>query len=277
MFVLDGDKSTPYMGPGKAGDAPADLIHIPGLTLDGMVGVNPIKAARMASQLALAAEQYGASVFTQGSLPDGVITTAADLDDVEAEALARRWEQRHKGWGKARRVAVLDNGAKWEPTSIAPEDAQFILSRQFQIQEIARLFGVPPHLLADSSGSTSWGSGLEEQTRAFVTFTLSAYSTRFEEAITDELIASPLRYARWNYAGLLRGNTLARYQAYAIARSNGWLNADEIRAFEDLEPLPDGLGTVYLQPLNMAPVTVTIGDQTITSAPGAGKVDDSAP
>ena len=270
VFIVDGDRSAPYMGRLAAdrSGGRGEIIHVPGLSYNGLVGVNPIRAARLAAQLAIAAETYGATIFSQGSLPGGVITTEAELDPEEAEALARRWETHHRGLGRAHRVAVMDNGAKWSPTSIAPEDAQFLDSRRFQVQEIARLFGVPPHLLADSSGSTSWGSGLEEQTRAFVTFTLTAYSQRFEEAITDEiLMRNPNRYARWNYAGLMRGNTLARYQAYAIARTNGWLNADEIRAFEDLEPLPNGEGEVYVSPLNLSPVTVQIGQQPPASMP----------
>jgi len=274
VFVVDGDRDAPYMGRGSNGE-PGDLVHVPGLTLDGLVGINPIRAAQLTAQLAVSAEEYGAAVFAQGSTPRGVITTAAELEPEEADALARQWEKHHKGLTNAHKVAVLDNGAKWEATTLSPEDAQFLTTRQFQVQEIARLFGVPPHLLADSSGSTSWGSGLEEQNNAFVTFTLSAYSARFEEAISDELIETPTRYAKWNYAALLRGNTLQRYQAYAIARTNGWLNADEIRAFEDLEPLPDGLGASYLTPLNMTPVSLKIGDQTVVGDP-AGDASTAA-
>lgn len=274
VFVVDGDRDAPFMGrlaaslAGGARGENGDLVHIPGLSFNGLVGINPIAAARRAAQLALAAEEYGSAVFSEGSLPGGIITTEAELEPAEAEELARRWEARHRGLGRARRVAVMDNGAKWQPTSIAPEDAQFLSTRQFQVQEIARLFGVPPHLLADSSGSTSWGSGLEEQTRSFVTFTLSAYSQRIEEQITDEIIMRPGFYARFNYAGLMRGNTLARYQAYAIGRTNGWLNADEIRAFEDMEPLPDGQGEVYVSPLNLTPVTVQLGDPSLMRPEG---------
>lgn len=262
VFTVDGDYAAPYLDFAAGGE----LVHIPNLSVNGLVGVNPIRAARMALQLGMATETYGAQLFAQGSTPGGIITTDQELKDEDAEKLGRRWEKFHRGLGNAHRVAVLDSGGKFQQVSISPEDSQFLDTRRFQVQEIARLFGVPPHLLADSSGSTSWGSGLEEQNRMLVAFTFNSYSSRIEEAITDQLLAPANRYARFNYDGLLRGNTLQRYQAYEVAHRSGWLSADEIRAYEDLEPIPGGLGAVYMEPVALAPLSMVVGQQDKASS-----------
>lgn len=232
------------------------VIHIPNLRLEGEHGLNPISYMRRTLQMASAAEEYGARIFSNGSLPAGYLSTEADLDQAQVDKLRANWEKFHRGLGNAYRVAVLDNGAKWAPTSIKPEEAQFLDTRHFQVEEIARIFGVPPHLLFESRGSTSWGSGLEEQTTAFVVFTLSNYSTRVEQAISDQLLRVPENhYAKFNYGGLLRGRTIERYQAYQVAISNGIMTPNEVRRLEDLPPRTDAGGDEYIRPLNMAPTS----------------------
>ncbi|TXH52764.1 MAG: phage portal protein [Desulfurellales bacterium] len=246
VYSLDGDTELPLVDYAQGGT----VIHIPNLTLDGLHGLNPIAYMRRTLQILAASEEYGARIFSNGALPAGYLSTEADLEPAQIDKLRANWEKHHRGLENAYRTAVLDNGAKWLPTSIKPEEAQFLDTRHFQVEEVARIFGVPPHLLFESRGSTSWGSGLEEQTTGFVVFTLSHYSTRFEQAVSDQLLAQPENhYIRWNYGGLLRGRTLERYQAYQIALSYGILNPNEVRALEDLGPR-DG-GELYLRPANM--------------------------
>jgi HK97 family phage portal protein len=246
VFEIDGE--LPMMDISAGGE----IVHIPNLTLDGLVGLNPIAFARLSMQLARATEEYGARVFANGSVPMGILETAAELDDSSADRLARRWERFHKGTRNAGRIAILDNGAQYKKVTLSPEDAQFLETRRFQIQEIARLFGVPPHLLADSSNSTSWGSGLEAQTRGMLIFTFQDYTNRFEYALSRRVIGQPTRYVRFDYRSMLRGSTLERYQAYNLAIAAGWLSRNEVREFEDLERGPAELDE-FLQPLNMTP------------------------
>lgn len=246
IYTLDGDTDLPLVDYAQGGT----VIHVPNLTLDGLHGLNPIAYMRRTLQISAASEDYGARIFANGALPAGYLSTEADLEQPQIDKLRANWERHHRGLENAYRVAVLDNGAKWSPTSIKPEEAQFLDTRHFQVEEVARIFGVPPHLLFESRGSTSWGSGLEEQTTAFVTFTLSHYSTRFEQAISDQLLRVPENhYARFNYGALLRGRTIERYQAYQTAISNGILSPNEARALEDLAPREGG--DLYLRPANM--------------------------
>lgn len=247
VFEIDGE--LPMMDAAAGGE----IVHVPNLTLDGLTGLNPIAFARLSMQLARATEEYGARVFANGSVPMGILQTAASLEDDQAERLARRWERYHRGTRNAGRIAILDNGAQFQQVSLSPEDAQFLETRRFQLQEIARLFGVPPHLLADASNSTSWGSGLESQTQSLVAFTFSDYTNRFEYALSRRVMGKPGRYVRFDYRSLLRGNTLQRYQAYQMGILAGWLSRNEVREFEDLDRGPAELDG-YLQPMNMAAV-----------------------
>lgn len=239
VYALDGDLDTPYVD--FKGDDGGEIIHILGFTQDGMKGISPVRAMRLAMQLGLAAEEYGARTFSDGSVPGGIITTPANLDEDQAKRLKARWEQYHRGLPNAHRVAVLDNDAKWQPTSLNPDESQFLQTREFQVQEIARMFGVAPHLLADVSGSTSWGRGIEEQNRNTVTYTLGTYIARFQDAATQQLmIEEPTLYLRFDQTGLLRGDVFQRYRAYALGRQWGFLSTNDIRASEDLPPVEGG-------------------------------------
>lgn len=230
------------------------IIHIPNLSIDGIRGLNPISYMRRTLQLAAATEEYGAAVFANGSLPGGVLETEADLTRDQHDKLLAYWEMRHRGPSKAARVAIADNGAKWKPTSITPEDAQFLDSRRFQVQEVARIFGVPPHLLYETTANTSWGSGLEEQTAGFIAFTLNHYSARFEQALTAQLLwRRPRRTVRFDYDPLMRGKLLEQLQAGRTGIAAGIWSPDEVRRRLGLGPRPDGLGGVYVMQLNTRP------------------------
>lgn len=239
------------------------VLHIPGFGYDGICGVSPIRLARQGIGLSLAAEEYGARLFGNGSLASGILQTEQRLEQSQADALQQRWKARASGLANAHEAVVLDSGAKFQQLTIPPEDAQFIETRRFQISEVARIYGVPPHMLMDTEKSTSWGTGIEQQGIGFVVYTMRPWLVRVEQRLS-RLLQPQAVYAKYSVEGLLRGDTAARYAAYSVGRQWGWLSVDEIRRLEDMPPLPDGNGTQYISPLNMAPVG---SEPTPTEAP----------
>ena len=224
------------------------ILHIPGFGYDGICGVSPIRAARQGLGLALAAEEYGAKFFGSGSLATGILQTEQRLSQPQADALHARWKAKRAGLNSAHEVIVLDSGAKFEQLSIPPEDAQFLQTRSFQVSEIARMFGIPPHMLQDTEKSTSWGTGIEQQSIGFVVYTLRPWLTRFEQRITKILKPEPV-YARFSVEGLLRGDSKTRAEFYRRMWEIGVYSTNEIRALEDLPPVEGG--DARHRPLNM--------------------------
>jgi HK97 family phage portal protein len=232
---------------------PVDVLHIRGLTLPGRFevrGLSPIGYARQTIGTALAAEEFGARFFGEGAHPSGVLTTDGPMDKETAQRFQKEWMELHGQ--RHRKPAVLSGGLKWQPISLSPEESQFLATIDAKAADIAGFFRVPPHLIGDVDRSTSWGSGIEEQGLQFVVFTLGAWIVRVERALSA-LLPKP-RYLRLNVSAFLRGRTLERYQAYLMGRQGGWLSIDDVRALEEMPPLPDGRGTDYLQPLNYAPI-----------------------
>lgn len=224
-----------------------EILHIPGMGYDGVKGMSPIQVARQAFGLAMAAERFGAKLFGSGNLLSGIVSTDQKLTQEQADTVKQRWKAQHSGENAAFDIAVLGGGVKYQPVSVPPADAQFIESRRFQVSEIARIFGVPPHLLMDTEKSTSWGTGIEQQSIGFVVYTLRPWLIRVEQRLS-KLLPSP-QYVKFTVEGLLRGDTKSRYESYAIGRNWGWLSVNDIRKLEDMPPVPDGNG--YMQPLNM--------------------------
>jgi HK97 family phage portal protein len=241
-YVVDGQYPFRDANWAEPGSTDPKILHTTNLSIDGVRGIGPIQAQRMAWQLGRAMEEHAGAKLANGAVPAGIIETEADLSDEDGQArvtkIRENWNKMHRGQRNAGRVGVLDNGAKFHALSLSNADLQFLEQRRFQLQEIARMFGIPPHLLADSSNSTSWGSGLEEQGRALVVYTLSDYSNRFEATVRDylNLVKAPgaaVRYMKWNYGALLRGSTLQRGQYYGLAY-NKWMTRGDIRQLEDL-------------------------------------------
>lgn len=231
------------------------ILHVRLWGGDGTVGYSPISMARQAIGLTLAAEEYGARFFGNDSRPGGVLKHPGKLTPEGAKKLREGWELAHKGLTQSNRVAVLEEGVEWQQIGVPPEDAQFLETRSFQTAEIARLFRIPPHMIADVERSTSWGSGIEQQSIGFAVYTLRPWLTRIEQRISNSLLDEVERrsyFVEHLLDGLLRGDINSRYQAYAIGRNNGWLNADEIRELENMNPIPDGKGAIYWQPMNVA-------------------------
>lgn len=233
---------------------PSSVFHLPAMSDDGISGVSPIRVAAESIGISLAAEGYGASFFSEGSRPTGVLSTDKILDDDAYVRMRTSWEATHTG--KAR-VAILEEGTKFAPMSIPPDEAQFLETRRFQVEDIARIYRVPPHLVGDLSRATF--SNIEHQGISFVAYTLQPWATRIELEADRKLFSGEDRrrgcYTRHRFAALLRGDTPSRYQAYSVALQNGFLSIDEVRAYEELSPLPDGAGSRHRVPLNLAEVT----------------------
>lgn len=220
-----------------------DVMHIKGMTMPGALrGLSPLGYAMATIELGLAAQNFGASFFRNGALPSGVIEAPGEFPEASAKRAAGLWDARHRGAGNSGKVGVLTGGAKFNKITINPDEAQFLEVRQFQVPDVARFFGVPPHLIADASNSTSWGSGLAEQNLAFGQFSLRPWCDRIEVAHGRLLTTHGLPdvFIKLNMDALLRADTQERYDAYALAIQNGWLTVNEVRRLEDLPAIAGG-------------------------------------
>jgi HK97 family phage portal protein len=228
-----------------------DVLHLRGFTSNGIVGVTPISHAREAIGLALAAENHGAQLFGNGATPGGVLIHQGKLSEEAAKRLKASWQAAHGGANR-HGTAVLEEGLKWEQLGITNVDAQFLETRKFQRGEIASLFRVPPHLIGDLERATF--SNIEQQSLEFVIHTLMPWVKRWEQRLSRQLLSERDRkthFLRFKVDGLLRGDIAGRYDAYAVAITNGWMNRNEVRALEGLNR-QDGLDE-FLSPLNLAP------------------------
>lgn len=235
---------------------PWRIWHVRGWgATDSWTGASPIALMREVIGLGLAAEEYGARFFANDSRPGGILRHPGRLSPESSLRMKRSWESAMAGLSNAHRVAVLEEGVEWQSVGIAPVDAQFLESRKFQKSEICSIYRVPPHMISDVERSTSWGTGIEQQSIAFVTYTLMPYLIRFTQSIARDLLSTSERtnyYAEFLTSALVRGDLSARYQAYSTGRTGGWLSVNDIRALENLDPVVGG--DEYLRPLNMTPV-----------------------
>ena len=231
-----------------------DVLHIPGLGFDGLVGYSPIAMAKNAIGLAMATEEYGSKFFANGAAPSGVLEHPGTIKD--PSRVREAWQSQFGGSGNSGKVAVLEEGMKYTPISISPEQAQFLETRKFQINEIARIFRVPPHMVGDLEKSSF--SNIEQQSLEFVKYTLDPWVIRWEQALSRSLLSDEEKkkyFFKFNVEGLLRGDYQSRMQGYATARQNGWMSANDIRELENLDRIPteDG-GDLYLVNGNMLPL-----------------------
>lgn len=240
-----------YMRP----DAPVVLdeeqvLHLRGLSSNGLVGMSPIQQARQAIALGLASEEFGARFFGNGARPGIVLEHPGKLGPEAYERLKGSWTERHQGVANSHKVAILEEGLKVQTIGIPPQDAQFLETRKFQVTEIARIFRIPPHMLADLERATF--SNIEHQAIEFVVHSLRPWLVKWEQRLNWKLLTKAEResyYFEFLVDGLLRGDIKSRYDAYSVGRQNGWLSANDVRDFENMNPI-DG-GDVYLVPLNM--------------------------
>jgi HK97 family phage portal protein len=218
---------------------PEDVLHIPGPGYDGVEGLSPIGVARQGIGVGLAAEEFGARHFGSGSLIAGVLQTDVALEQPQAEAVKKRWQEKTAGLGHAHEAVVLDRGLKWQPIGIPPKDAQFLETRKFAVTDVARLYGVPPHLLADTEKSTSWGTGIEQQNIGLIIFTLAAWMSRIEQRVAKECLSTKLT-VDFDTAEILRGDLKSQMEAAGIAVSYGIWTGNEARKGQRLAPILGG-------------------------------------
>lgn len=233
---------------------PYDVLHIPGLGFDGLVGYSPIAMAKNAIGLSMATEEFGSKFFANGAAPSGVLEHPSTIKD--PQRVREAWQSQFGGSSNSGKIAVLEEGMKYTPISIAPEQAQFLETRKFQINEIARIFRVPPHMLADLEKSSF--SNIEQQSLEFVKYTLDPWVVRWEQSIQRTLFTSEekrLYFVKFNVEGLLRGDYASRMSGYATARQNGWMSANDIRELENMDRIPpEEGGDLYLINGNMLPM-----------------------
>ncbi|MDO0926776.1 phage portal protein [Streptomyces sp. TG1A-8] len=238
---------------------PRDILHIPGMMLPGeFAGCSPITYARESIGLALAAQKYGSKFFANGAVPGAVVEVPGTMSEEGLKRAREAWRVANTGVDNAHRVALLTEGAKFSKVAMSPDEAQFLQTRQFQVPEIARIFGVPPHLISDATNSTSWGSGLAEQNIAFSMFSLRPWLERIEAGFTRLLYAETadrFRFVKFDLDEIKRGAPKERMELYSLGLQNGIYSIDEVRAAENLPPLPNGKGEGYRVPLNLEDVT----------------------
>ena len=239
-----------------------DMLHLRGLSSDGVTGRAPLEDARDAIGLALATQRYGARVFKNNATPAVVITHPSKLSPEARNGLREQWDDIYSGTDNAARTAVLAEGMKVEKLSMTAEDAQFLETRKFSRSEIAGIFRVPPHMIGDLDRATF--GNIEHQSIEFVTHCIRPWLVRWEQALSMALFTAPGKYfPEHNVDALLRGDIKSRYEAYAIGRTNGWLSANEIRSWERLNPIPGG--DTYIEPMNTRPLGTDNGNQNPAS------------
>ena len=230
---------------------PSDVLHIPGLGFDGLVGYSPIAMAKNAIGLAIATEEYGSKFFANGAAPSGVLEHPGTIKD--PQRVRESWMSQFGGSANSNKIAVLEEGLKYTPISISPEQAQFLETRKFQINEIARIFRVPPHMVGDLEKSSF--SNIEQQSLEFVKYTLDPWVSRWEQSMARSLLTPEEKkqyFVKFNVDGLLRGDYQSRMSGYAVGRQNGWMSANDIRELENLDRIPEELGgDLYLINGNM--------------------------
>ena len=223
-----------------------DVLHIPGLGFDGLIGYSPIAMAKNAVGMTLACEEYGASFFANGANPGGVLEHPGVLKD--PSKVRESWNSVYRGVNNAHKIAVLEEGMKYQQIGIPPEEAQFLETRKFQLDEIARLYRIPPHMIGDLEKSSF--NNIEQQSMEFVKYTLDPWVIRWEQAMQKALFLPEEKkqyFLKFNVNGLMRGDYESRMTGYSIGRQNGWLSANDIREMEDMNPVPDEEGgNLYL-------------------------------
>lgn len=228
------------------------VLHIPALGFDGRSGVGIVQRARESLGLGKATEEYGARYFGNGSRASGVLTHPGKLTPDAHKRLKESWAEMQSGLSNAHRAAILEEGMAWTQTSIPPEEAQFLETRKFQVVEVARWFGVPPHKLYDLERATF--SNIEHQSIEFVNDSIMPWVELWQQTLDHVAFIESERdrfVARFVVDGLQRGDIQARFAAYAIARNWGWMSANDVRELENMNPVEDG--DQYLVPLNMGP------------------------
>jgi HK97 family phage portal protein len=250
-----------------------DMLHIPGPGFDGLRGMSQIQSAlRQSGGIALSADDYMSSFFKNGARPDFAMETDQKLDKEQIATLREQWSEVYQGTAKAWKPAILSGGLKVKPITLTANDAQLLETRKFQIEDICRIFGVPPFMVGQTEKTTSWGTGIEQMSIGFVKYTLQRHLVKFEQEVNRKVFRRGDRFCEFLTAGLERGDLKSRFEAYRIALGRageyGWMTSNEIRRRENDLPLPGG------DELNKPPEpTAAAPDDTNKKQDGEGNTD----
>ena len=225
---------------------PADMLHFPGVGFDGLRSLTPIRAAlRPSAGIALAADEYAGSFFANGARADFALTTQGTLSKEQVETLRSTWAQRHGGTRNAHLPAVLTGGLDFKQLTMSADDAQLLESRKFQVEDIARIFGVPPHMIGHTEKTTSWGTGVEQMSIAYVRYTAGRHLDLMSQEVNRKVWPKNRQvYGEFNRDSLLEGDSTAQagYFSKAIGGPGaaGWMTPNEVRRLKNLPPIEGG-------------------------------------
>ncbi len=264
------DQEPPTMSGNSVILMPEDVLHIPGLGFDGLVGYSPISMTKNAIGLAMAAEEYGSKFFANGAAPAGVLEHPNVVKDVSK--LRESWNSAFGGSANAGKIAILEEGLHFSPISMSPQDSQLIETRKYQLDEIARIFRIPPHMVGDLDKSSF--SNIEQQALEYVKYTLDPWVVRWESALTKALLSREEKKQyeiRFNVDGLLRGDYKSRMEGYAVGINNGFMCPNDVRRLENLDLIPEEKGgNNYL----IQGAMIRLEDAGIYANKATGKNDD---
>ena len=230
----------------------ADMLHFPGIGFDGLRSITPIGAAlRTPAGIALAADEYAGAFFRNGARADFALSTdQAKLNEEQINALRSTWASRHQGPYNAHLPAVLTGGLKVQQLTMSAEDAQLLSTRKFQVEDIARIFGVPPHMIGFTEKTTSWGTGVEQMSIGFVRYTLRRYIDAIQQEINRKVFPSTGEvFGEFNTDALMDGDSKAQAEYFAKALggpgTQGWMTINEVRKLKNLAPVPGGEALIF--------------------------------
>lgn len=227
------------------------VFHVPGLSYDGVIGLSPIEYVNSAVQLGLSYEKFGVNFYKNGANAGGILSFPNQLGDIAYERLKKDFAKNYQGLANTGKPIILEEGGDFKQLTIKPADAQLIENKKFQLEDIARIYRVPLHLIQNLDRATN--NNIEHQSLEFVMYTMLPWFNRWEENINMQLLSSQERkagyYVEFKIDSLLRGDAQSRAQAYATGRQWGWLSVNDIRKLENMNPIPNG--DIYLEPLNM--------------------------
>jgi HK97 family phage portal protein len=231
-----------------------NMLHLRGLASDGLIGYSPVDLMREALGLAKIEEEYRARFFKNDARPSAVVEYPGKLSEPAYQRFKNDWQATYAGMANSHKIGFLEQGLKWHDVGFPPETAQFIEGRKFQLEEIARILGIPLILMQSTEKATSWGTGIEQFLIAFMRFTIRPWLRRWESRLNTMLFTPEEQrafFCEFLAEDLLRADSLTRAQVLQILRRNGIVNADEWRAMENLNPLPDEQGQKYIIEGNM--------------------------
>ena len=245
--ILEETGSVVYIVNGTQVLEPYQMLHIKGMSLDGVVGLSPIECHKEAYGSGLALQEFGNKFFANGTLATGIVTKAGSIDAAGVKALKKQFKEHYAGRKNQHGVLILDAGMDFKQLSINPDQAQFLESKRFSVEDIARLFRVPPHMVGDLSRATN--NNIEHQSLEFTKYTMLPWIKQWEQELDRKLLKAKDHQFKFNLNALLRGDVSTRAQYYVKMIQNGVMSPNEVRMLENMNPREGG--DIYLTPMNL--------------------------